>query len=66
MAFKSEAQRRWAAEQVRLGKMTQAQFDDWDKDTPHKIPERKHPKAEGSTLKASILERQSYTKKRFS
>jgi hypothetical protein len=44
MPFKSEAQRRKFAELVKQGKMTQAKFDEWEKDTPKNIPERITPK----------------------
>lgn len=45
MPFKSEAQRRKFAEMVRLGKMSQATFDEWNKSTQGKIlPERVTPK----------------------
>ncbi len=44
MPFKSEAQRERARRQVKEGKITQEQFDKWDKDTPKKIPKRIHPK----------------------
>lgn len=40
MPFKSEAQRRKFGEMVQKGEMTQEQFDEWNQDTPHKIPER--------------------------
>lgn len=40
MPFKSQAQRAWAAEQVKKGEWTQAQFDEWNKVTPADLPER--------------------------
>lgn len=40
MPFKSEAQRRKFAEMVATGKMSQATFDEWNKDTPGELPER--------------------------
>lgn len=40
MPFKSEAQRRKFGEMVKQGKMSQATFDEWNKDTPKKIPDR--------------------------
>lgn len=40
MPFRSEAQRRKFAEMVKQGKMTQAEFDKWNHQTPKKIPER--------------------------
>lgn len=47
MAFKSEAQRERARQQVKDGKIDQATFDKWDKGTPKRIPERIHPKKRG-------------------
>lgn len=38
--FKSEAQRRKFAELVKQGKLTQGQFNEWNKATPKDIPER--------------------------
>lgn len=43
MPFKSEDQRRWAAEQVKDGKWTKKQFDEWNSETPSNIPKRKGP-----------------------
>ena len=40
MPFKSDAQRKKFAQLVAEGKMTQEQFDEWDKGTPAKIPDR--------------------------
>lgn len=44
MAFKSEAQRERARQQVKEGKITQETFDKWDKGTPKRIPDRIRPK----------------------
>lgn len=44
MPFKSEAQRRKFAQMVKDGKMSQATFDEWNKETPDKIPEKVSPK----------------------
>jgi len=40
MPFKSEAQRRKFLELVKQGKMSQATFDEWNSETPKKIPGR--------------------------
>lgn len=40
MPFKSESQRRWGREQVAKGEWTQAQFDEWESETPKHLPER--------------------------
>jgi hypothetical protein len=48
--FKSERQRAWAAEQVKSGKWSQAQFDEWNRETPANIPERA-PGASPKTVK---------------
>lgn len=42
--FKSKAQREHCRKLVEEGKMTQEQFDKYEKLTPKKIPERLHPK----------------------
>lgn len=42
--FKSEAQREHCRKLVKEGKMTQEQFDKYEKETPEDIPERLHPK----------------------
>jgi hypothetical protein len=38
--FKSEAQKAKFAQMVKEGKMSQATFDEWNKETPSKLPER--------------------------
>jgi hypothetical protein len=38
--FKSQAQRAKFAQLVKDGKMSQAQFDEWNSETPAKIPDR--------------------------
>lgn len=43
--FKSNAQRRKFAELVKQGKMTQGQYNEWEKATPANIPERLGPSA---------------------
>lgn len=40
MPFKSEAQRKKFAAMVAEGKMSQAQFDEWNSETPSKLPDR--------------------------
>jgi len=40
MPFKSQKQRAWGADQVKQGKWTQAQFDEWNSETPKNIPDR--------------------------
>jgi hypothetical protein len=40
MPFKSNAQRRKFAELVKQGKMKQSTFDEWNHETPSKLPER--------------------------
>lgn len=41
MTFKSEAQKRKFAEMLAQGKISQATFDEWNKNTPkEKLPER--------------------------
>lgn len=44
MPFKSQAQRAKFAEMVKQGKMSQKTFDEWNKETPAKIPKRLKPK----------------------
>lgn len=44
MPFKSKAQRRKFGELVSQGKMSKSTLDEWNKDTPHDIPERKGEK----------------------
>lgn len=43
MPFKSEAQRKKFGELVSQGKMSQATFDEWNSETPDKLPERLSP-----------------------
>lgn len=40
MPFKSEAQRRKFGQLVKLGKMKQTTFDEWNKDTAENLPDR--------------------------
>jgi hypothetical protein len=40
MPFKSDSQRRKFGEMVKQGKISQATFDEWNKDTPSKLPDR--------------------------
>lgn len=40
MPFKSQAQRAKFAEMVSQGKIAQSTFDEWNSDTPNKIPHR--------------------------
>ncbi len=65
MPFKSEAQRRKFAELVSQGKMKQETFDEWNSETPKKIPERVG-KQKSSSNKDTVAAGPSYTKKRFS
>jgi hypothetical protein len=44
MPFKSEAQRRKFASMVKSGEISQKTFDEWNSETPKKIPARKKPK----------------------
>lgn len=44
MPFKSEAQRQRAKDQLARGEIDQKTYDEWDKGTPKKIPDRIHPK----------------------
>jgi hypothetical protein len=47
LPFKSRAQLKKFAEMVKQGKLSQATFDEWNKDTQHhKLPERIHKKKE--------------------
>lgn len=46
--FKSGAQREHCKKLVKEGKMTQAQFDKYEKETPKEIPDRIHPKKDTS------------------
>lgn len=47
MAFKSKAQQEKMQELLKLGKITQAQYDKMADGTPSNLPERLHPKKEG-------------------
>lgn len=49
MPFKSEAQRKKFAQMVKDGTMSQATFDEWDKMSAAKLPERVTPKGRPST-----------------
>ena len=40
MAFKSEAQKRKFAELVKQGKMSQKTYDEFNSDSPKRLPER--------------------------
>lgn len=40
MPFKSEAQRKKFGALLSAGKITQAQFDEWTRDTPSSLPDR--------------------------
>lgn len=62
MPFKSQAQRRKFGELVKQGKIKPAMFAEWEKDTPHKIPERVGPKKEGMRSTADLRD---HYKKRF-
>lgn len=44
MAFKSQAQRAKFGEMVASGKMSQAEFDKWNSETPANIPQKVAPK----------------------
>ena len=49
MPFVSEAQRRKFAELVKDGKMSKEVFNEWNKETPQHIPERKSEPVKGLT-----------------
>lgn len=49
MPFKSESQRRRFAQMVKSGEMSQATFDEWNKDTPAELPDKVGPKKTGLT-----------------
>lgn len=53
MPFKSQSQRAKFAELVEQGKMSKETFDEWNKETPEKLPDRIGPanKAKVSTVK---------------
>ena len=44
MPFKSQAQREKFRAMVADGNLTQGKFDEWERDTPDKLPERLTPK----------------------
>lgn len=62
MPFKSKDQVRKFGELVNQGKMSQATFDEWNKDTDHsKLPERIGPKKQ----MRSVMDIESEYKRRF-
>lgn len=63
MPFKSEAQRRKFGELVKSGKMKQATFDEWNKDTGKDLPDRIGKKKENPVR--SIDDIRDRYKKRF-
>lgn len=50
MPFKSEAQRRKFGELVSQGKMSQKTFDEFNSDTPEKLPDRISPQKTKKTI----------------
>lgn len=58
MPFKSEAQRRKFRDLVRKGEISQATYDEWESETPAKIPERA-PKKRGGTVRGIRKPRRS-------
>lgn len=51
MPFKSNAQRRKFGEMVKKGQISQKTFDEWNNETPKKIPERVKSKKQGKKTK---------------
>jgi hypothetical protein len=61
MPFKSKAQRRKFAQLLVEGKITDEQYEEWNRSTGKKVlPERLHPKASATKTKS----RKTTTKKR--
>lgn len=63
--FVSEMQRRKFAELVKQGKMKQSTFDEWNKDTPVNIPERKGQAPGAPAKPRTIEELKSIAKKKL-
>lgn len=63
MPFKSEAQKRKFASLVSQGKMSQATYNEWEKETPNKLPERVGEKT--SKQVRSVDDIKSEYKRRF-
>ena len=62
MPFKSKAQRRKFAELLVNGKITEQQYEEWNRSTGKKeLPERIHPKP---AMKKKVTARKKTTKKR--
>lgn len=59
--FKSEAQRRKFKEFVKSGTMSQAVYDEWDKKTKGKLPERL--KTQTSSKSVRLTEKQLWDKR---
>ena len=64
MPFKSAAQRRKFGELVKQGKMSQQTFNEWERDTPSKIPERIGPEKKAKKPR-SVDDLKSIYKRRF-
>ena len=67
MPFKSKAQRRKFAQLLVEGKITDAQYEEWNRSTGRKVlPERLHPKkvSKKTTRKKTTRKRKTTAKKR--
>ncbi len=64
MAFKSIAQRDKFKQLVKEGKMTEAQFAEWEKDSPAQLPDRvgSKPKANHPWAKSAVTKNKSWAK----
>jgi len=64
MPFKSKAQRRKFAELLVEGKITDEQYEEWNRSTGKKVlPERLHPKASAKKTKSHKATAKKQTKK---
>ena len=64
MPFKSKAQRRKFAELLVEGKITDEQYEEWNRSTGKKVlPERLHPKASAKKTKSHKAIAKKQTKK---
>jgi hypothetical protein len=64
MPFKSKAQRRKFAQLLVEGKITDEQYEEWNRSTGKKVlPERLHPKASANTKKSRKTTTQKRTNK---
>jgi len=55
MAFKSEAQRKKFAEMVKSGEISKATYQEWDKASPKKLPERVKQKEKPQKVKIKYV-----------